>query len=77
MCLARGGRARGAILTASWWFEPQKHSGLHIVGFAEFRPQNSAATDLEGTSGGTWHHSEGWDKPKQLHVECVAIGSKT
>jgi hypothetical protein len=60
-----------------WWFGPQNHPALRMAGFAEFRPQNSAATVPEGTDGGTWHHSEGCVKVKQLCVERVAVGSKT
>jgi hypothetical protein len=33
--------------------EPQNHPTLQIAGFAEFGPQNSEATVLEGNSGGT------------------------
>jgi hypothetical protein len=56
--------------------EPQNHPALRIAGFAEFVPQNSVATVLEGTDGGTWRHSEGCFTAKQLHVERVAVGLK-
>jgi hypothetical protein len=39
-------------------------------------PQNSVVAVLEGISGDTWHHSEGWIKVKQLRVERVGVGSK-
>jgi hypothetical protein len=48
-----------------------------MTGFAEFGPQNSATTVLEGTVGGTWHHSEEFVKAKQMHVEHMAVESKT
>jgi hypothetical protein len=50
-CPGREGRARGAILTAVWWFGPQNHLALWMAGFAEFRPQNSTTVVLEGTRG--------------------------
>jgi hypothetical protein len=53
--------------------EHQKHHALRMTDFAEFRPQNSMAAVLEGTSGSTWHHSEGCVKAKQFRVECVAV----
>jgi hypothetical protein len=56
--------------------EPQNHPTLRIAGFAEFVSQNSAAEVPEGTDGGTWRHSEGCFKAKQLHVERVAVGLK-
>jgi hypothetical protein len=45
--------------------------------FAEFGPQNSATTVLEGTSGVTWHDRGGCVKAKQLHVKDVVVGSRT
>jgi hypothetical protein len=48
-----------------------------MAGFAEFGPQNSTVAVPEGTGGGTWRHSEGCVKAKQIHVERVAVGSKT
>jgi hypothetical protein len=57
--------------------EPRNHPALWTTGFAEFGPQNSAAAVMEGINGGTWHHSEGCIKAKQLRVECVIVGSKT
>jgi hypothetical protein len=57
--------------------EPQHHPALHMSGFAKFGPQNSVAAVLEGSGGGTWHHSEGFVKAKQLRVEHVAVKSKT
>jgi hypothetical protein len=33
--------------------EPQNNTALQMVGFAEFGPQNSVATVLEGIGGGT------------------------
>jgi hypothetical protein len=44
--------------------------------FAEFGPQNSMAVVLEGTGGGTWCHSKGRVKEKQLRVERMTTGSK-
>jgi hypothetical protein len=35
------------------------------------------AVVLEGTSGGTWRHSEGCIKAEQLCVERMVIGPKT
>jgi hypothetical protein len=46
-------------------------------GFAKFGPQNLATTVPLVICGGTWHHSEGCVKAKQLCVERVAIKSKT
>jgi hypothetical protein len=60
--------ATGAIVTSY---------KLHMAGFDEFGSQNLAPTVLEGISGGTWRHSEGYVKAKQLRVERVAITSKT
>jgi hypothetical protein len=37
--------------------EPQHHPALRMLGFAKFGPQNSMAAVLEGSGGGTWHHS--------------------
>jgi hypothetical protein len=48
-----------------------------MAGFAEFGPQNSAAAVPVGINGGTWHHSEGCVKAKQLRVERVVVGLKT
>jgi hypothetical protein len=47
------------------------------VRFAKFGPQNSVATVLVGIGGDTWHHNEGCIEAKQLHVERVAVRSKT
>jgi hypothetical protein len=60
-----------------WWFGPQNHPALQMVGFAEFGPQNSTVAVPEGTSGGTRHDRRGCVKAKQLHVKDVAVGSKT
>jgi hypothetical protein len=49
------------------------HPALEMAGFAEFGPQNSAMTVPERTSGGTWRHSEGCIKVKQLCVERMAV----
>jgi hypothetical protein len=48
-----------------------------MADFAEFGPQNSTMTVLEGIGGGTWRHSEGCVKVKQLRVEHVGVRSKT
>jgi hypothetical protein len=48
-----------------------------MVGFAEFGPQNSAAAIPVEIGGGTWHHSEGCVKAKQLCIKRVVVGSKT
>jgi hypothetical protein len=48
-----------------------------MVGFAEFGPQNSGTTVLEGTSGGTWRDRGGCIEAKQLSVKDMAVGSKT
>jgi hypothetical protein len=45
--------------------------------FVEFGPQNLVAEVLVGIGGGTWLHSEGRVKAKQLRVEHVAVESKT
>jgi hypothetical protein len=47
-----------------------------MVGFTEFKPQNSTTTVLEGIGVGTWCHSGGCVKAKQLRVEYVAVRSK-
>jgi hypothetical protein len=60
-----------------WWFGPQKHPTLRMVGFAKFGPQDSAEAVLEGTGGGTWHDRIGCVKAKQLRVKDVVVGSKT
>jgi hypothetical protein len=57
-----------------WWFGPQNHPLLWMPGLCEFRPQNSAAVVLEGTSGGTWLDRQGCVKAKQLRVKDVTIG---
>jgi hypothetical protein len=57
--------------------EPQNHPALQMSSFTEFEPQNSDVVVPEGTSGGTWRHSEGCIKAKQLRVERMAIRSKT
>jgi hypothetical protein len=59
-----------------WWFGPQNHPALQMVGFAKFGPQNSVAAVPEGTGGGTWHDRGGCVKTKQLRVKDVAVGSK-
>jgi hypothetical protein len=56
---------------------PQNHPTLWMAGFAKFGPQNLVAVVSEGTNGGMWHHNEGCVKAKHLHVECMAVGSKT
>ena len=48
-----------------------------MVDFAEFGPQNLAAAVQVGIGGGTWHHSEGCVKAKQLREERVDVESKT
>jgi hypothetical protein len=53
------------------------HLALRMTRFAEFGPQNLSAAVSEGTSGGTWRHSAGCVKAKQLCVERVTVGSKT
>jgi hypothetical protein len=60
-----------------WWFGPQNHPALRMVGFAKFGPQNSTTVVLEGTGGGTWHDREACVKATQLRVKDVAVGSKT
>jgi hypothetical protein len=60
-----------------WWFGPQNHPALQMLGFAEFGPQNSAVAVLEGTGGGTWRDRRGCVKAKQLRVKDVVVGSKT
>jgi hypothetical protein len=60
-----------------WWFGPQNHPALRMVGFAEFGPQNLAVVVLEGISGGMWRDHEGCVKAKQLRVKNVVVGSKT
>jgi hypothetical protein len=60
-----------------WWYWPQNHLALWVVGFAELGPQNSVAAVLEGTSGDTWRDRGGCIKAKQLRVKDVAVGSKT
>jgi hypothetical protein len=60
-----------------WWFGPQNHPTLRMVGFAEFGPQNSAVAVLEGTGGGTRRDRGGCVKAKQLRVKDVVVGSKT
>jgi hypothetical protein len=57
--------------------ELQNHPVLWMASFVEFGPQNSAVSVPEGIGGGTWRHNEGYVKAKQLHVECVVVGSKT
>jgi hypothetical protein len=42
-----------------WWFGPQNHPTLRMAGFAEFGPENSAATVLEGISGNMWRDHGG------------------
>jgi hypothetical protein len=56
--------------------EPQIHHALRMVGFDEFGPQNSGAAVPTGTDSGTWRHSNGCVKAKQLRVEHVVVGSK-
>jgi hypothetical protein len=60
-----------------WWFRPQNHPALQMVGFAEFGPQNSAVVVPEGSGGGTRCDRGGCVKAKQLRVKDVAVGSKT
>jgi hypothetical protein len=48
-----------------------------LTGFAEFGHQNSAVVVPEGTSGGTWCHSEVCVKVKQFRVEHMTVGLKT
>jgi hypothetical protein len=67
----RGGRAGGAILIAVWWFGPQNHPALWMTDFVEFGHQNSAKAVPVGINGGTWQHSKGYVKAKQLRVERV------
>jgi hypothetical protein len=57
--------------------EPQNHPALQMESFAEFGPQNLAVAIPEGTGGGTWRHSEGCVKVKQLCVERVVVASIT
>jgi acetyl esterase/lipase len=76
-CSGRGGYARGAIFRVVWWFRPQNHLALWMVGLAKFGPQNSTAAVLVGISGGTWYHSEGCVNAKQLPMSRVAVRSKT
>jgi hypothetical protein len=40
-------------------------------------PQNSAVVVSAGIRGDTWHHREGCVKANQLHVECMAVRSKS
>jgi hypothetical protein len=56
--------------------EPQNHPMLRMVGFAEFRPQNSVTVVPEGTGGDTRRQGEECVKAKQLRVERLAVGSK-
>jgi hypothetical protein len=61
-------RAHDVILTRVE-VEPQNHLALRMTGFTEFGPQNSmAAAVLDGSGGGTWRHSEGCVKVKNLGV---------
>jgi hypothetical protein len=60
-----------------WWFGPQNHPALRMVGFAEFGSQNSAVAVPERTSGDTRLDRGGCVKAKQLRVKDVAVGSKT
>jgi hypothetical protein len=60
-----------------WWFGPQNLPALHMAGFAQFGPQNSATVVLEGTGGVTWRDPRGCIKAKQLHVKDMAVESKT
>jgi hypothetical protein len=60
-----------------WWFGPQNHPALRMVGFAEFGPQILAVAVLEGTGGGTRHDHGGCVKANQLRVKDVAVGSRT
>jgi hypothetical protein len=51
----RGGRARGAVLTAGLvvWASKPPSAALWMSSFGEFGPQNSAVAVPEGTGGGT------------------------
>jgi hypothetical protein len=60
-----------------WWFGPQNHPALWMVGFAEFGAQNSTVAVLERTGGGTQRDRGGCVKAKQLRVKDVVVGSKT
>jgi hypothetical protein len=57
--------------------EPENPPYSRMAGFAEFGPQNLAEAVPEGIGGGMWRHSEGCIEVKQLHVERVAVGSRT
>jgi hypothetical protein len=48
-----------------------------MVGFAKFGPQNSLVAVPVGIRGGTWCHHEMCVERKQLHVERVAVRSKS
>jgi hypothetical protein len=62
----------------SWRVSTSEQPNAMDDGFAEFGPQNLVATVvLVGISGDTWHHNEGCVKVKQLHVERMAVRSKT
>jgi hypothetical protein len=60
-----------------WWFGPQNHPALLMVGFAGFEPQNSAVAVPEGTGGGMRRDRGGCVKAKQLRVKDVVVRSKT
>jgi hypothetical protein len=42
-----------------WWFGPQNHQALRMVGFAEFGPQNSTVAVPEGTGAARGVIAEG------------------
>jgi hypothetical protein len=48
-----------------------------MAGFAEFGPQNSSTTVLDGTCGGMWRDHGGCVKAKQLRVKDTTVESKT
>jgi hypothetical protein len=48
-----------------------------MADFDEFGPQHSVVVVPEGTGGGTWRHSEGCVKTKQLRVDRMIVRSKT
>ena len=60
-----------------WWFGPQNHPTLRMVGFAEFGPQNSVVAVPEGIGGGTRHDRRWCIKAKELRVKDVTVESKT
>jgi hypothetical protein len=48
-----------------------------VVGFVEFESQNSVVAVPVGIEGSTWHRHKGCVEVKQLHVERVAISSRS